>query len=526
MAGAKGSVYLFLFEPGPGLAVPWHMTGAPDLVRFITCPPHDQAVAREAIPPEEVRVLDINAAYRGVRAIALMEKAGEAVAKHVLSSYPPGSRVALLCGKGNNGGDGFVAARYLMKGMRPDIYLLQPEKEIATGLARANLHLVGGIARPMSVMDPKQYDLFVDAMLGVGLKGRPREPYASAISALNKVKKPKVSVDVPSGWPSDLAVRPDATITFHAPKVGMNKANSGKITVADIGIPEKAEKFCGPGEFALLPPRDKGAHKGDAGKVLVVGGGPYFGAPAFTGMAAMRSGVDLVFVATPEKAATPVSVYSPDLIIRPLDGDLLDIGHVDGLLEMAEGFDAVALGPGLGGDARTVSAVQRFVSRCTRPMVIDADAIGACGEKPQILKGRTAVLTPHAGEFKELTRKTLPKDDMDGRAEMVRQAASKLKATIVLKGAVDVVSDGTYVKLNDTGNDAMTVGGTGDVLTGIISGMLAQGASPFASGRIGVFTAGLAGDLAFEEKSYGMLATDVIDRIPMVLRRHLLGRSG
>ncbi len=483
-------------------------------------------MARPAIPPEEVKVLDINAAYHGVRTITLMERAGEAVARFVAEAYPPGSRVAVLCGKGNNGGDGFVAARHLMKGMRPDVFLAEPEDEVTTDLARANLYLVRGVSRPAKYMDPRQYDIFIDAMLGVGLKGRPREPYAGLIRALNRVKKPKVSVDVPSGWPTDLALRPDATVTFHAPKLGMSKKNSGRIVVADIGIPPEAERFCGPGDFSLLPSRRRDAHKGDSGRVLVIGGGPYSGAPAFTGMAAMRSGIDLVFVATPEPAATPVAIYSPDLIVRPLAGSVLGPEHVDGLLRMSEDFDAVAIGPGLGDSKQTALAVQRFVSRCRRPMVIDADAIGACGSKPGVLKGRTAVLTPHAGEFKQLTGKALPADDLDRRAEMVKEAAARLRCTVVLKGPTDVVSDGTYIKLNRTGNDAMTVGGTGDVLTGVISGLVAQKASPFAAARVGVFTAGLAGDLAFEERSYGLVATDVIDKVPIVLRRYLLGMSG
>lgn len=159
-------------------------------------------------------------------------------------------------------------------------------------------------------------------------------------------------------------------------------------------------------------------------------------------------------------------------------------------------------------------------------MVIDADAIGACGSRTGVLKGRTAVLTPHAGEFRQLTGRTPPADDLDRRADMVREAAARLRATVVLKGPVDVVSDGERVKLNRTGNEAMTVGGTGDVLTGIISGLVAQRATPFAAARMGTFTAGLAGDLAYEEKSFGLLATDVIDKVPLVLRRYLLGPGG
>lgn len=483
-------------------------------------------MARPAIPPEEVKVLDINAAYHGVRTITLMERAGEAVAKFVAENYTPGSRVAVLCGRGNNGGDGFVAARHLLRGMRPDVFLVEPEDEVATDLARANLHLVRGVSRPAKYMDARQYDVFIDAMLGVGLRGRPREPYAGIIRAMNRVKRPKVSVDVPSGWPSDLALRPDVTVTFHAPKLGMSKKNSGRIVVADIGIPPEAERFCGPGDFSLLPSRKKDSHKGDSGRLLVIGGGPYSGAPAFTGMAAMRSGIDLVFVATPEPAATPVSIYSPNLIVKSLQGNVLSAAHVEPLLRMSADFDAVAIGPGLGDARETVLAVQKFVSKCRKPMIVDADAIGACGSRPNVLRGRTVVLTPHAGEFKQLTGKSPSTEDTDRRADMVKEAAARLKATIVLKGPVDVVSDGTYVKLNRTGNEAMTVGGTGDVLTGLVAGLVAQRATPFAAARMAAFATGLAGDLAFEEKSFGLLATDVIDKIPIVLRRYLLGAGG
>jgi len=479
-------------------------------------------VVGNAIPPEEVKVLDVNASYLGVRTITLMEHAGEAVARHILAEHDPGTSVAVVCGRGNNGGDGFVAARYLSKDMKVSVHLVEPEVEVNSDISKVNLHMVRELTRSWEAIDLRQYDLIVDAMLGVGMTGRPREPYADMIKLINASRRPVVSVDVPSGWPSDLHVRPDVTITFHAPKVGMDRKTCGKIVVADIGIPRDAERYTGPGDFVLLPTRKKDAHKGDAGRVLVIGGGPYTGAPAFTGMAAMRSGVDLAFVATPEPAALPVSIYSPNLIVHPLRGDVLAEEHVDWLLQKAAEVDVVAIGPGLGDAKETMAAVRRFVSRCDRPMVIDADAIGACGAKPQVLKGKTGVITPHAGEFRKLTGKTVPSEDIDKRIELVEEAAARLGLTIVLKGPVDVISDGDYTKLNRTGNNAMTVGGTGDVLTGIIAGVLAQHASPFAAGRIGAFTAGVAGDLAFEEKSYGLLATDVIAKVPLVIRRYLM----
>lgn len=477
---------------------------------------------RLPIPPEEVKVLDTNASYLGVRTIALMERAGEAVARHVIPMVKPGQRVAVLCGKGNNGGDGFVAARYMSESVPVDVFLVEPEQEIASDIARANLQRVRDHLRPLDQFDPRNYAVIVDALLGVGLQGRPREPYIKYIKLLNASKRTVVSVDVPSGWPSDVAVKPFMTVTLHAPKVGMTAKNSGKIVTEDIGIPSDAELYCGPGEFLLLPRRRKDAHKGDAGRVLVVGGGPYTGAPAFTGMAAMRSGVDLTFVMTPEPAAVPVAIYSPNIIVKALPGQILSPDHIEEILAFAEGVDVVAIGPGLGDAPETARAVQELVRGLKKPVVIDADAISACGSRPAVLRGKSGVITPHAGEFKKLTGKTLPApEDLEGRAEMVKREASRLGMTILLKGPVDVISDGRRVKMNRVHNDAMTVGGTGDVLTGVVAAMIAQGGSPFAAARIAAFAAGLAGNLAFEEKSYGLLATDVIEKIPLVLRRYM-----
>lgn len=325
--------------------------------------------------------MDVNASYLGVRTITLMERAGQAVANQVLEISKPEGRVAVLCGRGNNGGDGFVCARYLAGKVHTEVFLVEPGQEITSDIARSNLARVGDLVKPLTQFDPKRFDVVVDAMLGIGLRGKPREPYSRFIKLVNESRRTVVAVDVPSGWPSDLRVKADVTVTFHAPKIGMSRENSGKIIVEDIGIPAEAELYCGPGEFVLLPRRSKNAHKGDAGRVLVVGGGPYTGAPAFTAMAAMRSGVDLTFVATPEPSALPVSIYSPNIIVRPLEGEILSGEHVEEILSRASGMDVVAIGPGLGNASETLQAVQEIIRKCDRPLVIDADAIVACGAK-------------------------------------------------------------------------------------------------------------------------------------------------
>ncbi len=477
-------------------------------------------MARPAIPPEEVRVLDSNASYLGIRTITLMERAGQAVAKNVLSISRPDWRVAVVCGRGNNGGDGFVAARYLSESLHTEVFLAEPQQEISSDIARANLAKVQELVRPIQEFDPKRFDLIVDALLGIGIHGKPRDPYLRLIRLINQSRTLVISIDVPSGWPSDTRIKAGTTVTLHAPKIGMSRANSGRIVVEDIGIPAEAELYCGPGDFTLLPRRSKDAHKGDAGRILVVGGGPYTGAPAFTGMSAMRSGADLTFVATPESSALPVSIYSPNIIVHPLDGDHLAGQNVPQIISMLEGADVLAIGPGLGKDPETIKTIQEIIRRCSKPMVIDADAIGACGAKPSVLRRKTGVITPHAGEFQKLTGKTVP-DDLERKIALVREAASQLQMTILLKGPVDVISDGRMVKLNRVHNEAMTVGGTGDVLTGIVAGLMGQKAPPFAAARMGAFTCGLAGNLVFEEKSYGLLATDIIEKIPLVLRRYL-----
>ncbi|MDH3365833.1 MAG: NAD(P)H-hydrate dehydratase [Thermoplasmata archaeon] len=479
-------------------------------------------MVRSAVRPEEVKVLDINARHLGVRTITLMENAGIAVARQVLESYPAATSIGVLCGKGNNGGDGLVAARHLSVSKQVAVYLLEKPSEDMSDLATVNLQKVGNHLKSVEAFSFKDHDIIVDAMLGVGLRGRPREPYAKTIKNLNRSKRPIVSVDVPSGWPSDLHVRASTTVTFHAPKEGMNRKNSGKIVVADIGIPDDAEIYCGPGDFSLLPKRKPNARKGDAGRVLVIGGGPYTGAPAFAGMAAMRGGADLVFVSTPEPAALPVAVHSPSLIVRALEGERLSEAHVAELLSFSRNVDVVAIGPGLGSAPGTIRGVQRFIQKCEKPMVIDADAIGACGSQPQILKKKSAVITPHAAEFKRLTGRALGADSPEKRSDRVKEEAARLKVCILLKGPVDIISNGSSVKLNRTGNNALAVGGTGDVLTGLVASMVAQGAQPYHAARIGAFAMGLAGDLAFEEKSYGLVATDVIEKIPIVLKRYEL----
>jgi hydroxyethylthiazole kinase-like uncharacterized protein yjeF len=368
--------------------------------------------------------------------------------------------------------------------------------------------------------DLSGYDLIVDAIYGIGIHGDIKEPYFSLISKINQAGIPIVSIDVPSGLGANMAVRPVRTITLHDIKEGMNESNSGRITVVDIGIPKDAERFTGPGEYVYYPIPKPDSHKGENGRVLVIGGGPYTGAPSLAAMGAYRIGADLVQIATPEPSFQTVSGYSPNFIVHGMPGTVFTSNNLDQVLGLTGLVDAVLIGSGLGRDPRTREAVQDFVHECSKPLVIDADAFSALSLDPDLLKGKKGIVTPHSREFATLFGKALPRD-LEERAEGVKEAAARIQMTVLVKGMIDVISDGDRVKFNRTGNPGMSVGGTGDVLAGICAGLMSKGVQPFDAARIAAFTNGAAGDLAFNDQCYGLLATDVIDNIPRVMCRAL-----
>jgi len=459
------------------------------------------------LSPMEMRVLDQNARFLGVATEELMEHAGGAVAGVIAHRYDVGGKnIQVFCGPGNNGGDGFVAARRLMDvGAIVEVILLT---EKVKGPARRALETLSLPIHPFDETT-KVKGLVVDAILGTGVRGDLRGKYRHAVSLINESKEPVISVDVPTGLGTHHAIRPDVTVTFHDVKEGMTPKNCGEIIVEDIGIPPEAQEFVGPGDLLHYPLPEKESHKGENGRLLVVGGGPYTGAPALVGMAAYRTGVDLVTIVTRPEIAQTVASFSPNLIVRGWTS-------TKEVIALAATNDAVVIGPGLGPSLG--EQVREIVSKCERPMVIDADAIQAID--PLLLGGKSGVITPHVGEFEELTG-ARPPPDIGGREDVVGRWARKLGFTVLLKASTDVISDGETVKLNRIHNQGMTVGGTGDVLSGVIGALLAKGSTPFNAARMGAFINGYAGNLAFEERWYSLLATDVIEKIPAVLKTTL-----
>ncbi len=472
------------------------------------------------ITSEEMAVVDANAEALGVPRKQLMESSGNAVARVVRELADPGAQVALVCGRGNNGGDAFVTARFL-SAYEVSVHLLGRAETISTAIARENFEALQAAeidvrevqdSKALGLGDP---DLVVDAMLGTGVTGTLREPEASAATAINAADATVVSVDVPSGIDADtgeakgIAIEADHVVTFHDEKPGLRGVEAD-VTVADIGIPAAAERFVERGDLLRLS-RDPTAHKGEFGKVLVVGGGPYTGAPALSARATLRAGADLAYVACPESIAREIQGYSENLIVESLSGDRLAPSHVPTLAERAEEMDCVVFGPGLGDASETLDAVASFLEEFEGTAVVDADALQVV---PRVETAATLVCTPHQGELREMGGKTAT--DPDERAELVSAFATELGVTLLVKGAYDVISNGERTRLNRTGNPGMTVGGTGDVLAGV-TGAMACVLDPVHAASLGAYANGRAGDLAVESYDYGLVATDLLETVPRAL---------
>jgi len=470
------------------------------------------------IPCSESKVLDINSEEMGVPASQLMENAGKAVADAVLRECPNGA-ILVICGGGNNGGDGVVAARHLaLAGRDVTLAPVIPLEKAKSRLLRDNARKLPKSVRILNAPEPSaitNHPVIIDAMLGVGLRSPPREPFAAWIKAVNASKARVISVDTPSGLGTDLAIKPLMTVTLHDSKEGMTEKNSGRILTADIGIPADAAEYTGPGEFVYYPLPAKDSHKGQNGRLLIIGGGPYTGAPALSAFAAQAVGVDLVTIATPESSFQVIASYSPTFIVHGLEGGFLAPSHLGSLKELSNDADAVLIGPGLGRDGETVAAVNGLLKALDKPVVVDADGLFALAQAKSFKFTVPAVLTPHAREFTRLggSKQLTP--------EAVDVLAQKFNATVLLKQPVDIISDGQRHKLNRTGNPRMAVGGTGDVLAGIVAGLMAKGVEPYNAARMGAYLSGAAGDLAFGRLGQSMTATDVIACIPTALERCL-----
>ena len=469
------------------------------------------------IAPSGMRRIDVNCKDIGLIPLQLMENAGASIARAVRTRFDHGA-ITVLTGTGNNSGDGFVAARHLLD-YNPEILMLGRARDIATDEARQNWQILQHLGadiheiRDSSELHGLDADIIIDAMLGTGVRGSIREPVSSAIGFVNASSAFVVSVDVPSGFSPDhpeQSVHADLTVTFHRMKQGLSghPEITGEIEVANIGIPARAERFVGTGD--LPPARSATSHKGDNGRVLVIGGGAFTGAPALTALAALRTGTDWVTVAAPRSAANVIAGFSPNLIVHPLSGSYLMGDDIDTINALIRRHDSVVIGMGLGRESETIKTISEIIRfNPGAQFVIDADALHALRMPMQ--QTTIPIITPHASEFQKLGGKA--PSDIDERSELVLDFSARNRVVTLLKGNIDIISDGEQIRINRTGNAGMTVGGTGDVLAGIVSALSAT-TDALAAASTGAFIAGTAGDLAFLKYGYGLLATDVIECIP------------
>jgi NAD(P)H-hydrate epimerase len=504
---------------------------------------------------EEMRRLDQRAIEElRIPGAILMENAGRGAAHVITEALPdlglgPSPRVAVVCGRGGNGGDGFVVARLLAEhGARASVWLASAPDEVRGDAAAKLVALRAAGIEPTRATDDllvgdalRSADLVVDALLGTGTRGAPEPRTARLIELINAAGRPVVALDIPSGLPPDggsmsgPVVGAALTATFAGLKRGLVAPPgldcAGTLRVVDIGIPA-GEVRRGVMTFLLeatdvashLPPRARTAHKGTYGHLLVVAGSlGKTGAAALAARAAMRSGAGLVTVAT---AASQQPVVA-GLVLEAMTEALPETGShsvslkaLEMLMELGATRNAVAMGPGLGLDAETQALVRELARALPRPVVLDADALTALAGHLDVLQGAAGprCLTPHPGEMARLLGTTVADVERD-RIEVARNLAVTRDVSVVLKGAASVVAvPSGEVFINPTGNPGLASGGTGDVLTGMVGAFLARGLSPAAALQSAVFLHGRAGDFAAARLGQeALIASDVIDALPQAL---------
>lgn len=485
-----------------------------------------------------MNVIDANANAMGISRLTLMENAGRCIANKIFDISKP-CKVTIFAGTGGNGGDGFVAGRYLLNnGYEVDVYFLGHPLDIKSSESLKNweilkeldvktdsleLYIVGDSSQLEATNSP----IVVDAILGTGTKGNLREPVSSAVDIVNNSNGTVIAVDIPTGLDPQTgrvdhkAVEADFTLTFHKQKKGIKNGDTryvGTVNVCDIGIPREVELYTGPGDLLRLNRRKNASHKGQNGYVLVVGGSnEYSGAPALAAMSALRSGVDISTVICPNSVASTIRSYSPDLIVRNLSDNYINFDDTSKILELSTRADSMVIGCGMGVEEETKLALNEMIEKIRKPSVIDADALKILNSDIISKNKNEMVLTPHKAEFKAFFGVDVPKK-LSQKIDAVLEYSKECNCTVVLKGSIDIISNGKSVRLNSTGNSGMTVGGTGDVLAGIIGGLMAKGHNAYESAYLGSFINGTAGDIAKKKYGYNFLASDILKNIPLAFR--------
>jgi NAD(P)H-hydrate epimerase len=491
----------------------------------------------------------------GISTQILMEIAGLKCAQAISEIFPDikNKKVAVFVGPGNNGGDGLVLARHLFnQGVAIRVFLLGQKEKLKT-LSKKNLQILENMkviatqinsSEQLKILKPdiRAADIIVDAIFGVGLKRQVEGLYEETIETINYLNIPVVSIDIPSGLDSDRGISlgacicADYTITLGLPKVGLliypGAGYAGQLSLVDIGFPkelttsnELKTNLITPEEaFSLLPERRPDAHKGDCGKVFVIAGSTGLtGAAVLTCLGALKIGAGLVKLGVPSTLNPIMEVKLTEVMTEPLPekgkGYLGPEAH-EKVMELIKESDVVAIGPGLGKNPETKELIERIIKESEVPLVIDADGLNLISSDISLLKSANTqiVLTPHPGEMGRLIDKT-SREVQENRIDFSKNLAYQLQVIVVLKGARTIIADPEgQVFINITGNSAMATGGTGDVLTGMIAGLIAQGQTPLNSSILGVYLHGLTGDLVFQEKgTLSLIASDLLEKLPLAI---------
>lgn len=514
----------------------------------------------KAVTSEQMRQIDRVAIEQyGIPGIILMENAALAVVEKAAAYLRQhnGHCAAVICGKGNNGGDGMAVARHLhQRGFDVRTYILSDPSQF-TGDAALNYNILYNINAPITVLsyqdaqeawerfyaDLQRADMIIDALFGTGIKGEIQGLAADVVKAINESGKYILAVDMPSGVNGDsgaicgCAVKADETVTFCLPKIGQliypGKEYTGLLTVADICIPRAAvnamdidvEYITVDDVRPIMPKRHADSHKGDYGHVLVIGGSVGFsGAPLMAAQAALKSGAGLVTLAVPYSIYDIAASSVKEVMVRPLEYDgqgRISARALDSIIVLAEKADTIIIGPGMQVYDDVFPILRNIIKDVDIPIVLDADALNAISQQKEILRcghGRL-ILTPHPGEMSRLTG--LPAAQVQQqRLKTARDFAVAHDAVVVLKGAATVTAcpDGR-IYINSTGNAGMATAGSGDVLTGVIAALIGQHLPVDRAAYAGAFIHGMAGDMAAERQGlHGLISGDIINGIPSAIK--------
>jgi ADP-dependent NAD(P)H-hydrate dehydratase / NAD(P)H-hydrate epimerase len=510
------------------------------------------------VSAEEIKKVDEAAIGKlGIPGIVLMENAGLRVVEMIenLLGEVRGKKIALFAGKGNNGGDGFVIARHLINmGAEVKVMLLGRVEQV-TGDAKINLEILIKMGVKIFILDNENAinvvrvalvytDLVVDAIYGTGFKGMVSNQLGSIIEVINSCQKTIIAVDIPSGVEASTGkvngpcIKATHTITFSYPKIGLLLFPAskfvGQLEIANISIPETAVKELGLKRYLvtgnmvnnLVPPRETNGHKGSYGKVLILGGSVGLtGAPAMAGVAALRIGAGLVTIGLPKSLNSIMEVKVTEVMTKPLpetEAGTLSSDSLQGIRVLAQEMDAIAIGPGMGINQEIKELVPNLIKSLTNPLVLDADSLNALVDNLDSLQEKKGeiIITPHPGEMARLLGVEISHVEKN-RLSIAEKAAQDWGVIVVLKGYRTIIAcpDGTTY-INPTGNPGLATGGSGDVLTGIIAGLIGQGLSPKDGAVAGVYFHGYAGDLLAQERGMmSIMATDILEILNLVTKK-------